>query len=127
MTLSKSSTSIETPTADASSTSLSKKFTHVKTQLLTLRAQVETYLALVPKPLTRRVSAVIDIADETEMGELLKWACLTFLLGWLFMVVSFFAPLLIVSTRLIALALVVIATFHCCRWLWTELDARLSR
>ena len=82
---------------------------------------------MVPKPLAQRVSAVIDIADDTEMGELLKWACLTFLLGWLFMVVSFLAPLLIVSTRLIALALVAVAAFHCCRWLWTELDARLTR
>lgn len=127
MTLSKSSTSIETPTADASSTSLSKKFAHVKKQLLTLRAQVGTYLALVPKPITLRLSSVLDIADDAEISDLLKWACLIFLLGWLFMVVSFLAPLLIVSTRLIALALVVIAAFHCCRWLWTELDARLTR
>ncbi|ESA32444.1 hypothetical protein N836_25910 [Leptolyngbya sp. Heron Island J] len=82
---------------------------------------------MVPEPITQRLSAVIDIADETEISELLKWACLTFLLGWLFMVVSVLAPLLIVSTRSIALVLVVIAVFHFCRWAWTELDAKLTR
>lgn len=127
MTLSK--TSIGTPTADTSANTLSlkKKIAHVKKQLLTLRAQVGTYLALVPKPITLRLSSVLDIADNAEISDLLKWACLTFLLGWIFMVVSFLAPLLIMSTRLAALTLVIIAAFHCCRWLWTELDARLTR
>ena len=132
MTLAKTTTSIGTPTADSASAEPNRHFiqeqvAHIRKQIITLRVWARTYLAMVLEPISSRFSVLLDIADDAEISDLLRLACLAFLMGWVLMLISALAPVLIWFTRAVALAFVAVAALHICRWVWIEIDTQLTR